>query len=277
MYTTLIELPQFAELLDSGNPLVLDCSFALGQPDWGRQEYLKAHIPGAIYVDLEKDLSGPPITDCGRHPMPSAEALLDLFSRLGVSAGRQVLAYDQQQGAMASRLWWLLKYMGHDAVAVLNGGIAAWRREGRREISGEEQPIRAQFAGQARRDRLITIDQLDQVPLLIDARAAKRFRGEVEPLYAIPGRIPGSKNCPYDENIDANGMVIESSEIRAKVSKIIGDVDENDVVYSCGSGVTACHLLLTSMYSGLAEGKVYIGSYSEWLSDPSREIATGNE
>ena len=277
MYTTLIEPRQLADLLDSDTPLLLDCSFALGKPDWGRGEYLKAHIPGAVYVDLEEDMTGPPVTDHGRHPLPTGEALVALFSRLGVSSGRQVVAYDQKQGTTAARLWWMLRYMGHEAVAVLNGGSAAWRELELPESPAEEQPVAARFEGRPRRDRLVTLDQLEAVPLLIDARAAARYRGEVEPLYAIPGHIPGARNIPYEKHLDSTGRVIAASEIRTSVMGVIGEVPAAEVVYSCGSGVTACHLLLTGMHSGLEEGRIYMGSYSEWISDPAREIATGDE
>jgi len=277
MYQTLIESHQLAQLLEQDNPLVLDCRFALGKPEWGRQEYLRGHIPGAVYVDLEQDMSGPPVTDRGAHPMPAATALEALFSRLGVGPGRQVVAYDQQQGAFAARLWWLLKYMGHQGVAVLDGGSAAWRRAGRPERSGEEQPVSARFTGRPRTDRLVTLDELEKVPLLIDARAARRYRGEVEPLYAVAGHIPGARNCPYEDHIDDDGKVIAAEEIRTHVQEILGDVPAAQAVYSCGSGVTACHLLLTAMHSGLDEGRIYVGSYSEWVSDPARAIATGNE
>jgi len=277
MYTTLIETRQLEELLEHHTPLILDCSFALGKPDWGRAEYLQAHIPRAVYVDLEKDLSGPPVTDQGRHPLPAGETLVALFSRLGVSSGRQVVAYDQQQGAFAARLWWMLRYMGHEAVAVLNGGSAAWRRQQLPQRSGEEQPLAAQFEGQPRRGRLVTIDELADVPLLIDARAANRYRGEVEPLYARAGHIPGARNCPYENHLDKHGQALASQEIRAGMMAVIGDTAAAEVVYSCGSGVTACHLLLTGMHSGLEEGRIYIGSFSEWISDPARAVATGDE
>jgi len=276
MYTTIIEPVQLAELMAQDTPLLVDCSFALGTPDWGRDEYRRAHLPGAVHVDLEKDLSSTPVTDHGNHPLPDSAALTALFSRLGVSAGRQVVAYDQRQGAMASRLWWMLRFMGHEAVAVLNGGSAAWQAEGRDLQSGEERPVAANFTGLPRRDRLITLDELPDVPLLIDARAAKRYRGEVEPLYAVPGHIPGARNCPYENHLNDCGQVIDGAEIHAAMLDLIGEAPAEQVVYSCGSGVTACHLLLTAMYSGLDEGRIYIGSYSEWLSDPSRPIATGD-
>ncbi len=275
MYTTIIEPRQLVELLQQESPLILDCSFVLDKPDWGYQEYLRAHIPGAVYVNLDTDMSGVPVTDHGRHPLPDAETLVALFSRLGVHANRQIVLYDQLQGAIAARMWWMLRYMGHDAAAVLIGGCGAWQREDGLEQSGEERPVAVQFEGSPRLDRLVTLAELEEIPLLIDARAADRYRGEVEPLYAVAGHIPGARNYPYADHLGEQGQLIARHEIRAHMHAVIGDIPAADVVYSCGSGVTACHLLLTNMFGGMEEGRIYIGSYSEWISDPVRAVARG--
>ncbi len=278
MHTSLITASELAQALQAGgDTAVFDCRYDLMRPGWGREAYLQGHVPGALYVDLHDDLSGPPATDHGRHPMPSTQHLESLFSRLGIAPGTQVVAYDQRDGSVAARLWWLLRYMGHEAVAVLNGGLAAWQRAGLPVAGGEERRAAARFEGSPRRDRLVTLDELGSAARLLDARAGTRYRGEQEPLDARAGHIPGARSLPFADNLDDNGEFQAPARVRARMEAALDGVSAAQAVYSCGSGVTACHLALAARWAGLEEGRIYVGSFSEWSRDPHRPVATGAE
>jgi thiosulfate/3-mercaptopyruvate sulfurtransferase len=277
MHSTLITASELAGALDGGDIVVCDCRHDLLQPGWGREQYLAGHIPGAVYVDLGADLSGPPLTDHGRHPMPSAQALEAVFSRLGIAAGQQVVAYDQRDGSIAARLWWLLRYMGHDAVAVLDGGYPAWLAAGLPQRAGDEARAPARFHGTARSDRVVVIEDLPTVARLIDARAAARYRGEVEPIDPVAGHIPGARSLPFSDNLDAQGRFLAPQRVRARLLEALDGVAPGEAVFACGSGVTACHLALASAWAGLDDGRIYVGSFSEWCRDGTRAVATGPE
>jgi len=276
MQHCLISVEDLARELETGPPALFDCRFDLMQPEWGRRDYLDGHIPGAVYVSLGEDLSGPPLTDHGRHPMPSEDALAALFSRLGIARGAPVVVYDQREGSQAARLWWLLRYMGHDAVRVLDGGLAAWRRAGLPERSGPEQRAPATFAGRAERARLAVLADLPGAPRIVDARAGARYRGEHEPLDRVAGHIPGARNLPFADNLDEDGRFLPPGQVRAKLEAAFDGVPAEQVVYSCGSGVTACHLALAAVHAGLDRGRLYGGSFSEWCRDPQRPVAIGD-
>lgn len=277
MHTTLISAADLAQANDAGTLAVFDCRHDLMAPGWGREQYLAGHVPGAVYVDLSTDLSGPPLTDHGRHPMPSAQALEAVFSRLGIAPGQQVVAYDQRDGSIAARLWWLLRYMGHEAVAVLDGGYPAWVAAGFAGRAGEETRAPTRFRGSPRTDRVLVIDELPRVARLIDARASARYRGEMEPLDRVPGHIPGARSLPFADNVDEQGRFRPPEKVRERLLAALDGVAPADAVFACGSGVTACHLALASAWAGLDEPRIYVGSYSEWSRDPSRPIATGAE
>ncbi len=277
VHDCLISGHDLSALLAAGGAAVFDCRYDLMRPGWGREAYRQGHVPGAVFVDLGEDLSGPPLTDHGRHPMPSAEDLVALFSRLGIAAGTQVVAYDQRDGSQAARLWWLLRYMGHEAVAVLDGGFAAWQRDDLPERAGDEHRATARFRGAPRRDRLVVLDQLATLPRLVDARAAPRYRGEHEPIDRVAGHIPGARNLPFMDNLDADGRFLAPDRVRARFRQALDGVAAGDAAYTCGSGVTACHLALAARWAGLDEGRIYVGSFSEWCRDPARPVATGPE
>jgi len=273
--TTLMDAGTLHGRLHDPDLVIVDARFNLFDVEEGRAAYLDAHIPGAVYVHLDEDLSGPPLTDAGRHPLPSPEALEALFSRLGIGADSQVVAYDQRDGMVAARLWWMLRYMGHAAVAVLDGGWKAWTEAGYATAGGEESRAASVFKGSPAKDRLTTVDQVSDAPRLVDCRDPRRYRGEEEPLDPVAGHIPGAVNRFHRENLDAQGRFLPPAELAEAFTALLAGTPATDAVYYCGSGVTACHDLLAASHAGLGEGRLYVGSWSEWCSDDGRPVATG--
>ncbi len=252
----------------------------LARPErWGEDEYRRAHIPGARFAHLDRDLSAARTGTNGRHPLPSPEQTAAIFGRLGIGATTQVVAYDQQQGMYASRLWWMLRWLGHDAVAVLDGGFDKWSREGRPVTTEvpQPQPVAFPIRGIApAADVNAVLASLRQRSLvLIDARSPERYRGEVEPLDPVAGRIPGSLNRPASQNLTAQFTFKPAAELRADFERLLAGASPDRVVHSCGSGVTACHNLLAMEVAGFPMTRLYPGSWSEWCSDPARPIARG--
>jgi thiosulfate/3-mercaptopyruvate sulfurtransferase len=268
-YTTLISPAELRALTD---PLIIDCSFDLADTEAGERAYEAGHIPGAFYLHLDRDLcgakTGPDGAFRGRHPLPEREAFAALLRRLGLTAGRQVVAYDRQGGPYAAHLWWMLRWLGHGEVAVLDG---AWDGEMTAELpaatASDWQPGEP-LVGQI--DAATLLKQLGSVRL-IDARAAERFRGEVEPLDKAAGHIPGASNRFFKDNLGADGRFKSAEQLRAELLPLSGGL----VVHQCGSGVTACHNLLAMAVAGFDAGLLYPGSWSEWSSDPARPIAKG--
>jgi thiosulfate/3-mercaptopyruvate sulfurtransferase len=281
-YTTLIDTRAVGDRLHDPAFVLIDCRFNLGDPDWGEREYRAAHIPGAEYAHLDRDLSGKKTGSNGRHPLPTISALAETFGRFGIDSGVQVVAYDQDTGIYASRLWWLLRWLGHEAAAVVDGGFARWRAEGRPTHSGVETRPARTFVPRPRAGATVDVQQVARLThdpdwRLVDARAPERFRGEAETLDHAAGHIPGAVNHFYQRNLGREGTFLPSSELRSLLETAIGRTPVDHVVCYCGSGVTACHNLLALEHAGLYGGKLYPGSWSEWSSDPSRGIATGDE
>ncbi|MBI3049115.1 MAG: sulfurtransferase [Acidobacteria bacterium] len=279
MFRTLVSTETLAEHLD-GSWVIVDCRYDLKNEAWGREQYLTGHVPGAVYASLSHDLSAPPSGTNGRHPLPCAEDMEATFGRLGIASGTQVVAYDQDAGAYASRLWWMLRYMGHDAAAVLEGGWAKWVRERRAVRAGEETRPGAEFRGRRRKELRVLVDQVqrllgDPSVLLVDARAPERFNGTNEPLDRMPGHIPGAVNHFYRRNVTEDGGMLPPDRLREQFSETLGGRSPDQVVMYCGSGVTACHNLLAMEHAGLHGTKLYAGSWSEWSADPNRPVATG--
>ncbi|NCF26975.1 MAG: sulfurtransferase [Gammaproteobacteria bacterium] len=275
--TTIIDAQSLHARLNDPTVVIVDARFNLFNVDEGRASYLDGHVPGAVYAHLDDDLSGPPLTDAGRHPMPSPQALEALFSRLGVDAGSQVVAYDQRDGMLAARVWWMLRYMGHEAVAVLDGGWKAWTSAGYGCVEGEQTRPAGAFHGTPRRDWLVSVDQVAAAPRLVDSRDPRRYRGENEPLDPVAGHIPGALNRFHGENLDAEGCFLPPGELARGFSELLAGTPVAQTVFYCGSGVTACHSLLAACHAGLGDGRLYAGSWSEWCSDPKRPVATGPE
>jgi thiosulfate/3-mercaptopyruvate sulfurtransferase len=276
MYKTLIDIQHLVENLDSPNWVIVDCRFSLADTAVGYKNYQTAHIPGAVYAHLDGDLSGPPSTDHGRHPLPTPQRLAQLFSRLGIDEMSQVVVYDDAGGVIASRLWWMLGYMGHGAVAVLDGSWQAWQTAALPTNSGIERNDPAQFSGRPQPKLLVTLDEVAEQPLLIDSRGAERYRGEVESLDPQAGHIPGALNLPFANHLNKNGRFRTKDEIQATLTAVLGNQSGEKVTFYCGSGVTACLNLLAMAHVGLGNGRLYVGSWSEWSSDPERPVATGN-
>jgi thiosulfate/3-mercaptopyruvate sulfurtransferase len=279
-FTTLIDTPTLAAHLSDPGYAVIDCRYDLRDPGSGRRAYETLHIPGAAYASLDRDLSGAKTGGNGRHPLPDPAALVQTFGALGIGEGVQVVAYDQDNGMYASRLWWLLRWMGHDAAAVLDGGLAKWIGENRPLQSGVETRPPRRFAGSPRPGWTVTAGETaasagDPGWRLVDARSPERYRGEHETLDAIAGHIPGAVNHFFKWNVGDDGVFRPADEIRDRVRASIGDVSPDRVICYCGSGVTACQNLLAFEHAGLPGAKLFPGSWSEWSSDPSRPIEKG--
>jgi len=279
-FRTLISTAALALNLNDPAFAIVDCRAKLDDLEWGAREHAAAHIPGAVHADLTNDLSGPKSGTNGRHPMPDAQALAQTFSRLGIASGVQVVAYDQDNGMFASRLWWLLRWLGHDAVAVLDGGFKKWKAEERPTESGETRRAPREFTAPPRSGMAVDVEAVASHlgaggPRLVDARAPERYRGDSEPIDKVGGHIPGAKNHFYQWNLDEQGLFRTPEELRAKISATVGDVPTDQVVCYCGSGVTACHNLLAFEHAGITGAKLYAGSWSEWSSDPTRPVEKG--
>jgi len=277
-YTTLISAAQTAALLGTRAPMVLlDCRFDLADAGAGERDWFAGHLPGAFYAHLDRDLSGAKTGRNGRHPLPDFGAFAATVGRWGVAPGVQVVVYDAQGGTYASRAWWLLRWLGHEAVAVLDGGLAAWLAAGGAldtaapaAAAAPPYPAAAPAMPTIGTDALLA--RLGQVPLL-DARAGERFRGEVEPLDPVAGRIPGATLRFFRDNLGADGCFKPAAVLQAEFAAL--GAGSGEVVHSCGSGVAACHNLLAMVHAGYDRALLYPGSWSEWCSDPSRPVARG--
>ncbi len=280
-WTTMVEPEALSAALGQPGLVLVDCRHALADADAGEREWRAAHLPGAGHAHLDRDLSdhGKPSSQ-GRHPLPDAEAFKRTLARLGVTPDAQVVAYDAGDGAMAAaRLWWLLRLLGHERVAVLDGGVAAWRALGLPLETSAPVLVPGHYRGQFNASAIVGTDavaaRLGEAPgWLLDARAPERFRGEVEPLDPVAGHIPGAVNRPFAANLH-NGRLRPADELRADFQALIGERSAADVVLSCGSGVTACHNLLAMAHAGLDGARIYAGSWSAWVSDTSRPVARG--
>ena len=251
--------------LDDENVVIADCRFALSAAEAGAEDYRIDHIPGAQYFDLNRDLSGPKSEHGGRHPLPDPAKLASLFSQAGIDENVTVIAYDDQEMAMAGRLWWLLRYLGHDKVAVLNGGYAAWKQAGFASTADVPTPKPRTFTPNVRPDMLVDIQgvrERSEQTVLLDSRAAERYRGEVEPLDPKAGHIPGALSFFYKENLAADMTMLPVKKLQERIA----DFAKQDIIVYCGSGVTACTNLLAFHAAGRTDVKLYAGSWSDWSS-----------
>ena len=305
MYTALIEPEELAAPLSrnaaaDSDWTVLDCRFDLPRPDWGASAYAAGHVPNALYAHLDRDLSGPITAGSGRHPLPSLERLAETFGRWGIDDDVQVVAYDQGNGAFAARLWWLLRWAGHQKVAVLNGGFAAWQQAGlptdtapgaRQPRIFTPRPDAKAVVSTAELERVLSAGELAAgASVLVDARGADRFAGENETIDPVAGHIPGARNHPFVRNVDAKGRFLPAGELRERWQATLrggalgggtlgaaGVADAKRAIAMCGSGVTACHNLLALEIAGLPGTRLYAGSWSEWIRDKRRPVARGAE
>jgi len=276
-YTTLIATGDLALHLDDPAYVVVDCRHNLSDGDAGERAYQLAHIPGARFLHLDRDLSGSKNGSNGRHPLPPISTLAARFGRAAIDASKQVVAYDQNSGMWASRLWWMLRWLGHDAVAVLDGGFDKWCAEARPATSTVPGDATSTFVAKAiaptssAREILQHLD--DGSLFVLDARAADRFRGDIEPVDPVAGHIPGAHNRPYTDNLTPQGVFKPASLLRSEFGALLGQVSPAAVVHQCGSGVTACHNALAMTIAGLPGSRLYPGSWSEWIADPTRPVA----
>lgn len=279
-FTTLISTAELAAHLDDPDWAIVDCRYDLNNSAWGERVYAEAHLRGAVYAHLDRDLSGPKTGRNGRHPLPDPEAFMRRLGAWGIGPGVQVVAYDQANGMWASRLWWMLRWVGHTAVAVLDGGLAKWTAEGRPTQAGVEARAARAFSGAPRPGQFVTADDVDhlrQDPAyrLVDARAPERYRGEAEPIDSVAGRIPGAVNHYNALNVNPDGTFLAPDALRARFLGLLGGAPPENVVAYCGSGIAATHNLLALEIAGLPGARVYMGSWSEWCADPGWPVARG--
>lgn len=278
MFTTLVDADTLARHVDDPQWIVCDCRHDLADYHSGRRAYDEAHIPGARFVHLDEDLSGPKTGHNGRHPLPHPLTFALRLGALGIDNGRQVVAYDASGGCYAARLWWMLRWVGQVRVAVLDGGWQAWTAAGHPITAERPARERTTYTLRPRPDlavdaAYVTSHLNDPEVAVLDARSEDRFRGENETLDPVAGHIPGALNRFFRQNLDANGRFKAPEMLRQEISALLGDRDSRDAVHQCGSGVTACHNLLAMEHAGLTGSRLYAGSWSEWVSDPARPVA----
>lgn len=283
MYTTIIEPSELATHAGDENWAILDCRFDLASPEWGTGAYADGHVPNALYAHLDRDLSSPVTSSSGRHPLPAMETFAATLGMWGIEEDVQVIAYDQNNGAYASRLWWLLRWAGHVRVAVLNGGFAAWQRAGlplskqpgvRQSRRFLPHPAPGGVVSTADLEKLLAADELATgAHTLIDARSADRFGGRNETIDPVAGHVPGAINHPFAQNLDAQGRFLPAVALRSRWLQILRGQPASRAISMCGSGVTACHNLLALEIAGLGGAQLYAGSWSEWIRDGGRSVA----
>jgi thiosulfate/3-mercaptopyruvate sulfurtransferase len=269
---------ELARRLTDADLVVVDCRFNLMQPDAAESAYRAGHIPGAYYAHLDRDLAGPKTSTSGRHPLPDPLSLIRLFSDWGVGPRTLVAAYDNAGGAIAARLWWLMRWMGHDHVALLDGGLQAWQAAGLPLTTEIPAPRRGEFRGQPGQMPIIEVMEIerrlhDSRFLLIDVRAQGRFLGQEEPIDPVAGHVPGAVNVPFQRLLGENGCFRTPPEIRALFEPVLGARGMHDVAAMCGSGVTACHALFALELAGIGGARLYPGSWSEWIRLGTRPVA----
>jgi thiosulfate/3-mercaptopyruvate sulfurtransferase len=274
--TTLVTSEELVAHLDDPLWVVVDCRFDLQDAEKGRRDYLAAHIPGAVYAHLNNDLAGPPVPgQTGWHPLPNVPTFAQTLSRWGIDNAVQVAAYDDWGGALAARLWWMLRWVGHEAVAVLDGGWPLWQQAGYSTRSGEEMRPARSFVAFPREDLVITTDEVQQRQQdpsfrLLDTRPPEMYSGAATMADLPAGHIPGALSFPLSRNLGEDGRFLPPEELRAHYREVLAEASAEDSATYCVSGVTSTHNLLAMLHAGLGEGRLYVGSWSEWSSDPQR-------
>ncbi|HUW51383.1 MAG TPA: sulfurtransferase [Sulfuricella sp.] len=279
-HTTLVSAEELAQHLDDQDWIIFDCRFTLTDPEAGLRAYQHGHIPNARYAHLDNDLSSPVTPASGRHPLPDPQLFAEKLGRWGVDETKQIVVYDDSFGSMAVRMWWLLRWLGHDAVALLDGGLPGWMRQ-KLPVNAESPKITpTRFTPHLQNALWVDAAEVERARqnktrLVLDARPEDRFSGEREPLDKIAGHIPGSINWTFEENIDFDGTYLPAEELREAYLNLLHGIAPEQAIHTCGSGVTACHNILAMEIAGLPGSKLYPGSWSEWIADPTRPVATG--
>lgn len=282
-FSTLIDVDTLAKNLHHPDWVILDCRFSLADTSLGRRSYLEGHIPGAIYAHLDEDLCSPVLPGkTGRHPLPEVEMLVDRFSHWGIDSTVQVVVYDDwpgAAGAVAARLWWSLRWLGHRAAAVLDGGWEAWLAGGMPVAAGMEHSRQVRdFQAAPHPELLATTADVEKMRLdanfkVFDSRAAERYRGQNETIDPVAGHVPGAWSAPFAGNMAPDGKFLPAPELRERFTALLDGVSPENSVFYCGSGVSAAHNLLALAHAGLGDARLYVGSWSEWITDPSRPVA----
>jgi thiosulfate/3-mercaptopyruvate sulfurtransferase len=277
-YTTIISTQDLYENLFDPSWVIIDCRFSLAKPEQGRSDYLQSHIPGAVYAHLNEDLSGEVIPGkTGRHPLPPVEKLTATFNQWGIDADAQVVVYDDAGGSVAARAWWMLRWLGHESVAVLDGGWQHWLQEIKIVQSRLETKSPREFKAHPRTDMQVSVEQVEALRnnpayKIFDARTKERFQGRNETIDPVAGHIPGVFSAPYARNLAPNGTFRPKKDLYRYYKRLIGDIPPQNVIFHCGSGVTACHNFLAMLHASLGDGKLFVGSWSQWIADSRRPI-----
>lgn len=277
---TLVSTEDLARHLEDPQWVVFDCRFTLTDPEAGRRAYAEGHLPGARYAHLDEDLSGPIVPGkTGRHPLPDPAVLADKLYHWGVGVNKQVVVYDDSFGAIAVRMWWLLRWLGHPAVALLDGGLPKWKRELRPLTTELPRPVKGNCVCLPEASQVVTAEDVLRAiqgrdALIIDARPERRFTGEFEPLDPVAGHVPGAINWNFEDNLDIDGTFLPPEALRENYQSLLKGRPPWEAIHMCGSGVTACHNLLAMEIAGLPGSRLYPGSWSEWITDPGRPVAS---
>ena len=279
-WRTLVSAEDLAGRLDDPRVRTFDCRFDLMRPQAGRERYLEEHLPGAVFADLNSDLAAPPTAVSGRHPLPDPLVFATRLRAWGVDSDSRVVAYDDNNGMFAARLWWMLRWLGHEAVAVLDGGMRRWQQLGL--PLSETVPVTREgsFLARHRPELAVNADTVlesaaDPARRVLDARAPECYRAEVEPIDRVAGHVPGARNHPFSGNLAADGRLLPPDELRQALLRSLDGAAPEHAIAMCGSGVTACHVLLAMEHAGLRGARLYPGSWSEWSRDPARPVASG--
>ena len=280
MPTLLVSTQELVSQLGDASIVICDCRHDLMDLEKGRRAYAEGHIPGAHFLHLDDDLSGKKTGQNGRHPLPDIDAFAKKMGSIGIDSGKRVIAYDDAGGPYAARLWWLLRWLGHDQVAVLDGGINKWLTEGRSVDRSVPTSTPATFVAQRKAGMTVDADfvvaNIEQpTAIVIDARAPERYRGDTEPIDPVAGHIPGAVNRVFKNNLNADGAFKTAAALKQEFAQLLGAKPPGQVINQCGSGVTACHNLFAMEIAGLSGSKLYPGSWSEWCADPARPVAKG--
>ena len=278
----LVTTEELARHLDDPDWIVIDTRHELTNPQTGPRAYAEGHIPGAYFMHVDHDLSGPKTGKTGRHPLPDLQEFAAKLNQRGVGPGKQVVVYDDAAGNFAVRLWWMLRWLGHDKVALLDGGIPLWVKEGRPVTKEVPPPRKGAFVPRPHLGGTVDVHYVDRFRespgiRVVDARNAERFAGKAEPVDPVAGHVPGAINRFWQKNLDAQGRLKEATALRAEFDALLAGTDPAQVVHMCGSGVTACHNIFAMELAGLSGSKLYPGSWSEWCADPSRPVATESQ